>query len=112
MIMKRDNKEGHGVEDDVMGRPRELSQASGKADRGWEVFARQADREAQRYYEALAQVIRTSDEAMRNKRVGSVGRAYLARVVTEAKKALGKEFGLILRDDSEIPLALTSRSLN
>ena len=49
---------------------------------------------------------------MRNKRVGSVGRAYLARVVTEAKKALGKEFGLILRDDSDIPLALTSRSLN
>jgi len=110
--MKRGKNEDKSTLEGGLDTSRSMTGSQPARDQGWEVFARQADREAQRYYEALAQVIRISDEAMRNERVGSVGRAYLARVVTEAKKALGKEFGMILRDDSEIPLALSSRSLN
>jgi hypothetical protein len=110
--MKKTKPEETPSQDIDPGRSAEELGTVRKETRGWEVFARQADREAQRYYDSLAMVIRTADEGLRNKRVSSVGRAYLARIVTEAKTALGKEFGLVLRDDTEIPLGLTNRSLN
>jgi len=110
MTMKRrklDDKLGMDIGQD---RVEDVSER--QAAQAWEIFAHQTDREAQRYYEALARAIQTADEGLRDKRTTATGRAYLARIVKEAKQALGKEFGLVLREDNEIRIPLTNRSLN
>lgn len=110
--MKRRKLEDKMTEAVDMVQSPEESITDDQAARAWEIFAHQTDREAQRYYEALAKAIQTADQGLRDKRTSPTGRAYLARIVKEAKQALGKEFGLILRDDDEIRIPLTNRSLN
>ena len=110
--MKRRKLEDQMTDAVDMANSSEESVADDQAARAWEIFAHQTDREAQQYYEALARAIQTADEGLRDKRTSPTGRAYLARIAKEAKKALGKEFGLALREDDEIRIPLTNRSLN